>query len=384
MRLASLLAFFVVLGNAAPEAAAQSEQPARGGIIRVLSNVERAIVTLDGTDVGVTPLEIKQVRPGEHVVAVRAQGHGRREDRVMVEAGATAVVTLDLEGGGEPVGVGAVDPAGGDRGRRPRAPRGGGAAPGASAGGEIAARAPSAKERALERRALSALGARALDRGHSTVSFGAGYPYLFDARVQVGAMKPDASFGLDAGVLFRTYGARWELGAGARATLVDVDPFSLGGFFDFGGGSTYFDDSKRNYYFTNLGVAMSLTGLGAVSITGRAYLNAWSDRHCPGQPDEGDPTDLCLAYRDGTLDADSRARVDQLVGDGNIFDRDGGVRGMLSLAVELALSDAWNGWLVIEGAPRQDERAAYTDLFHGIMLEEDARTYARVGFSYKF
>jgi hypothetical protein len=236
----------------------------------------------------------------------------------------------------------------------------------------------------LERRGLGTFGARALDRGHSTVAIGAGYPYLLDARVLIGAMRPGEPFAIDAGVLFRTYGSRWELGAAGRFTLLERDPFSLGVFGDIGGGSTYFDDSKRNYFFADGGVAASLTGLGAVTITGRAYLSAWSDRHCPGDVGEGDPTDVCLEYREDRLSAEDRGRVDDLVGRGNLFDRDGGVRGVLSLAVELALSDEWSGWILIEGAPRQDERAAFTDLFHGSMFDEDARSYARAGLTYKF
>ena len=121
-----------------------------------------------------------------------------------------------------------------------------------------------------------------------------------------------------------------------------------------------------------------------MTITGRAYLNAWSDRHCPGEAGEGDPTDLCLAFRDDTLNPDTRSRVVNLVGQGNIFDRDGGLRAVISLAVELALSEQWSGWLLVEGAPRQDERAAFTDLFHSTMFDEDARSYARLGFTYKF
>jgi hypothetical protein len=250
-------------------------------------------------------------------------------------------------------------------------------------GGEVEA-PPSAEALRLERRGLTAFGAQAMPRGHTTVAIGAGYPYLIDSRILVGAMPRGAPFALDAGVLFRTYGARWELGLVARATLFDRQPFSLGAFAEAGGGSTYFDDSKRNDWFLSGGVAASLTGLGAVTITGRAYLSAWTDRHCPGEPGEGDPTALCQDYRDNTLSPDERARVDDLVGAGNLFDRDSGARAMLSLAVELALSDAWSGWLLIEGAPRQDERAAFTDEFHSIMFEEDARSYARVGFTYKF
>jgi hypothetical protein len=374
--------------------AAAAAQGGQSGSIRVLSNVERAIVSLDGVDVGVAPLEIKQVRAGEHVVAVRLEGHGRREDRVTVEPGSTAVVTLDLDGGdgGRPL------PKDGDAGGEPVAPGddgpGQGTAEGAGPPGpatpappppaEVAAAPPSAEALRLERRGLTTFGAQAMPRGHTTVAIGAGYPYLIDSRILVGAAPRDAPFALDAGVLFRTYGARWELGLVARATIIDQEPFALGAFADAGGGSTYFDDSKRNNWFLSGGLAASLTGLGAVTITGRAYLSAWTDRHCPGEVGEGKPTQLCLDYRNDALTPDERARVDDLVGAGNLFDRDSGVRAMLSLAVELALSDQWSGWLLVEGAPRQDERAAFTDEFHSAMFEEDARSYARVGLTYKF
>lgn len=408
MRLASsIVAFLILQVAAAADAAAQGAPAAddKAGTIRVLSDADRAIVSLDGTDVGVAPLEIRQVRPGEHVVAVRADGRGRREDRVTVEAGATAVVALDLEGGGAAGDRSGKDASGGKGDSRDDDSDGDagsgtpGEASGAAAAGHVVTAPPaargepgpvveggpaSAEELLLERRGLTTFGARALSRGRSTVAIGAGYPYLIDSRVLVGAMPRGAPFSLDAGVLFRTYGARWELGAAARATLVDQDPFSLGVFGDVGGGSTYFDDSKRNYFFASGGVAASLSGLGAVTITGRAYLSAWSDRHCPGEAGEGEPTELCQDYREDTLSVEEKARVDQLVGRGNIFDRDSGVRGIISLAVELALSHEWSGWVLIEGAPRQDERAAYTDLFHGAMFDEDARSYARVGLTYKF
>jgi hypothetical protein len=389
MRAALSFAILLFLPSVSLEAAAQAPAPStQGGSIRVLSNAERATVSLDGTDVGVTPLEIKQVRPGEHVVAVRAEGRGRREDRVTVEPGATAVVTLDLdelpgsdepieEGGGEVEGPAAAEPPGAE-------PPAGEVGPAPEPSGAVAARAPSSQELLLERRGLTTFGARALPRGRSTVAIGMGYPYIVDSRVLIGAMPRGERFALDAGVLFRTYGTRWELGALARATIFDEEPFSIGVFADAGGGSTYFDDSKRNYWFASGGVAASLIGLGAVTLTGRAYLNFWTDRHCPGEAGEGDPTELCQDYRDRTLDQEERARVDDLVGQGDLFGRDSGVRAIISLAVELALSEKWSGWLLVEGAPRQDERAAYTDLFHGSMFDEDARSYARAGFTYKF
>ena len=56
----------------------------------------------------------------------------------------------------------------------------------------------------------------------------------------------------------------------------------------------------------------------------------------------------------------------------------------VELVVEVALWQRWSGWLVFEGAPFQDERAAYTDLFNAAMFKNDINTYVRLGGTYKF
>ncbi|MEZ4363936.1 MAG: PEGA domain-containing protein [Kofleriaceae bacterium] len=68
-----------------------------GGTISVLSNVSGAKVFLDGREVGVVPYDIKNVKPGEHVVEVKAQGYQTREERVVINTGATEVRKMDLE-----------------------------------------------------------------------------------------------------------------------------------------------------------------------------------------------------------------------------------------------------------------------------------------------
>ena len=57
---------------------------------------------------------------------------------------------------------------------------------------------------------------------------------------------------------------------------------------------------------------------------------------------------------------------------------------MTSLAIEIAMSDDWSLWGLFEGVPRQDERAAYTDLFHSSMFDRDPRTYLTIGLTRKF
>ncbi len=79
----------------------------QGGAIRVLSNIAGAEVFLDGTPMGKVPLDIKDVKAGEHVLEVKAQGYQVREERVTVNAGQSFVLKLDLnaEAGKSDVGV---------------------------------------------------------------------------------------------------------------------------------------------------------------------------------------------------------------------------------------------------------------------------------------
>jgi hypothetical protein len=68
----------------------------QGGAIKVLSNVQGAHVFLDGTDMGAVPVDIKDVKPGEHVIEVKAPKYQTREERVTVNAGSATVLKLDL------------------------------------------------------------------------------------------------------------------------------------------------------------------------------------------------------------------------------------------------------------------------------------------------
>lgn len=70
--------------------------------ISVLSNVSNAKVFIDGREVGVVPFDIKNVKPGEHVIEVKADGYATREERVTVSAGATEIRKMDLNVDGGP------------------------------------------------------------------------------------------------------------------------------------------------------------------------------------------------------------------------------------------------------------------------------------------
>jgi len=195
--------------------------------------------------------------------------------------------------------------------------------------------------------------------------------------------------------------ARSEIGLGGRATLIDNQPFSAGAFANLWWGSKLLDDSKRNGFTADLGAMVSLTALTGVTITGRAYVELWTDRHCPtldkSMPNgfDGDPIDICVKAKntlDGNgnnnrLSAEETARLNKLIGTSGsgVFDRENGARFLLSLIGEIALQQEWSLYIILEGAPfQQSERALFTSMFAAPMGDTDYRIYTRVGLTYKF
>lgn len=453
------------------------------GTIRVLSNIEGARVYLDGTDLGPAPIDIKDVKPGEHVVEVKKDGYLTREERVTVSAGSAAVLKLDLQpvaATREMAKLKVVSPVPEalvfiDGERIGYVPQEKEVAPGehfvvvtragykkleekvtVQAGqertitAELAAvgalrilstppgaevllngevigttpfnrddidvgehvvnvkmtdhydfeqqitiqggqrtivtaklqqidTGPTEEDLVREQRGLSSFGARALPLGRSTVDLAAGYPYYLDGSISVGAGKL-SGFAFDAGVFLRTYLSRTELGAKARLTLADKAPFSAALFFMVGGGSNFYDESGRNNFLFDVGLLGSLTGFGLLTVTGRAYVNIWSDRHCPDPADAGkEPIDVCVnpgnySERLAELELDPT----------KLAEREGGARLMLSAIAEIAIYQRWNIWFLFEGAPFQGQRAAYLDVFNGALFSKDIGTYMRLGATFKF
>src|SRR5262249_22489173 len=105
------------------------------------------------------------------------------------------------------------------------------------------------------------------------------------------------------------------------------------------------------------------------------------------------PISACDHYRKSTLlmdptvpRNDDDTRMENLTGlkGVDMFRRETSVRFMTSIVAEVAYSQQWSIWFMLEGAPFQTERALYTDIFSGPMFASDYRTYARVGLTYKF
>lgn len=391
------------------------------GTIKIVSTVPEAEVFIDGAAVGKVPQE-KRIAVGEHPVVVRLPGYKQFEQKVLIEAGKTITVSADLKAVGRlrilstPAGAQVVIN-GITTGQTPfdaevevgesviRLEH-----PGFQAfeqtvsieGGktqtlsrELAVAGQSQDEILAEQRGLSSFGARALPRGRSTVDFDAGYPYFLNGRITVGAGRLAKKYGFDATVAVRTMFARSDLGIGARMMVADESPFSAALFANGWWGSKLFDDSQRNGVTFEGGVLASLTALSNVTITGRAYLQLWSDRHCPelvggnmSTPFEAeDPVKVCEQYRTGTFDDPAdKTRAEKLTGTAgdDFFERDNGARLLLSVIAEVAIDQHWNAYGILDGAPFQSERALFTNQFSAPMFDSDYVLSARFGFSYKF
>jgi hypothetical protein len=393
------------------------------GTLKVVSTVPEAQVFIDGAAVGKVPQE-KKLSAGEHPVVVRLDGFKQFEQKVRLDAGQTVTVTAELRAVGRLRIVSTPAKAqviinGIPAGRTPLDTEVevgetvvrtelAGFQPFEETvniqGGKTETRlhkllvaGPSEAELVALQRGLSSFGARAIPRGRSTVDLSVGYPYFFEGRVNVGAGRLGNLFGFDAGVGVRTMLARTELGLGGRTTFVDQDPFSAGAFTNIWWGSKLLDDSRRNGLTWDVGVMASLTAVAHVTITGRFYVDVWSDRHCPGLDPtqtttdgfDGTPIAVCKQYKDGTLSDEEKRRVQKLTtGDPNkpwdFTGRENGARLMLSLIAELALQQQTNIFGIIEGAPYQGERALFTEDFAHSMFPTDYDIYVRMGISYKF
>jgi len=402
-----------------------AETAGDSGVLKVVSMVPEALVFIDGASVGKVPQE-KHVSAGEHPVVVRLDGFKQFEQKVRVEAGQTVTVQATLKPVGRlrilstpaasdviingiPAGktpldtevetgetVIRIENAGYQPFEQTLQIEGGKTQ---TLSRELAIAGPSEEELYAEQRGLSSFGARTLPRGRSTVDFSVGYPYYLDGRVSVGAGRIAHKFGFDASVAVRTMLARTELGIGGRAMLADNEPFSFGAFTNLYWGSKLLDNSQRNGLTWDAGIMASLTALTHVTITGRLYLDIWSDRHCPDKKTagmtnpsdvfDGDAIGVCKTFYFNATDSTNPdiMRITKLTGWHNpddVFGRENGVRLMASIIAEIAVRQNWNVFGMLEGAPFQEERAFFTNEFAHSMFDTDFNLYVKLGLSYKF
>ncbi|HJL05165.1 MAG TPA: PEGA domain-containing protein [Polyangiaceae bacterium LLY-WYZ-15_(1-7)] len=70
--------------------------PEQGGSLRIISNVQGAIISVDGEVVGEAPATATELAPGEHIVEARADGYQPTQQTVEVQAGRQRVISVEL------------------------------------------------------------------------------------------------------------------------------------------------------------------------------------------------------------------------------------------------------------------------------------------------
>jgi hypothetical protein len=225
-----------------------------------------------------------------------------------------------------------------------------------------------------------------------------GYPYWIEARATVGVIDK-GYLGWDVNIGFRSLLTTWEFLGGLRLRLVQQGPFAFAAYGNVGGGGGF---NGRNNFLLQGGVVGSITFQHLVTVSGRAYLDFWSDRLCAypsrkSDPDgDGFPNDgptICqnpAAYEGDTVrmaaeyDRASLVLGRDVTGPGDVQARDNGVRMFLSFIFEAAIYPQLGLFFIFEGAPFQDERAAHIDLFNRQMFSEDPIYNLKAGLSFKF
>lgn len=302
--------------------------PPPSGSLKVLSATPAAEVMLDGEAKGGAGSEIREVRPGAHVVEVRAPGFESKRLEVEIQAQQLRVVEVDLAPAPKPGGTlrvmanlpGAeVYLDGALVGKAPltienvvvgqhvvelkardhldaRQTVFLQAGQQSVVDGELKPLAPPPSQppvpppavaapllppppidAAKQRREQSAFSATSLDRFKVNVDFYAGYPYFIGARVATGIFRY-RFIGADVGLELRSNIYETEVGLRPRLQLYRIDPIAVG--FDlalFGGGGP----EKRDAFNLELGVSLTLLAGSYVRVTFRPYLWYSTDRLCP-------------------------------------------------------------------------------------------------------
>lgn len=332
------------------------------GRIMVMAPPGSAII-VDGQLVARTPMVPTEVPTGEHILDVRHPNFLDFRQTIKVEGGKAANFEIEL---------------------RPR-PTG-----------------PTPIQVAKMRRALSSFGEHAIPPGTFTADVGFGYPYFFEGRMTVGAVRFAKFMGLDAGFVFRSFGQANEFLAKTRFTALEAGPVALGVDFAIGGGG---GPDGRDNFSLELGFGFTLHFKEIASFSGRGYMSYYTDRMCwnrdrpaedlnssravcrvydasqgvPGAPAQ-DPNAVQAVQNFASQYLD---KADPAAWDPR-DNRISGARFYLQAALEVAISPNVGAFLVIEGVPFQHDRAAYMDLWNNTQVKRDPHIYGKAGMTFKF
>ncbi len=357
------------------------------GKVYIASEPKGAFVMLDRVLIGQTPLTRENVSQGPHTIEFQLPGFDQKVEQVNVRSGETEQVSIMLSKTKEPE-----------------------------------------EDKKEVRRGMSSFSAVTNKFGGFTADIGSGYPWIGNVRLTVGVWKAKNStlgeIGLDIGTEFRSnFYSDHEAAGTIRFQMLRKGPFALGLHMLLGGGG---GPRQRNSFSWELGVPVTILAGSMVKLTGKAYVQVYTDRHCPsvesiqemykndrnefvrmGNPlDTSDgggaehTGDRCVGRSydpkvsfpspiyaveqyNGTRKYDPNLPDFQVDGTG-VLERFVGVRGMLQAAVELALTSNVSFYGILEGAPFQKERQLFTDKFNRLFPIHDTPIYGRLGLTAKF
>ncbi len=322
--------------------------PARQtGAIRVISPVLGAPVYIDGSLAGKTPMLRSQLDPGPHFVTVRREGYDELVQTVEVKPGEVAELQAVLT----PSTKAVLTPSTKVEEKQTRPPA------------ETAQQPLLASGNIL---GLSSYGAHLVGPSYFAADASLGFPYLFEGRLTTGFFS-QGTIGMDGGVEFRTYGAISEIGLHTKLRLLERSPLALALLLSLGGGG---GPSSRNTAYANLGIVTSVWFKQLVTFSGRAFFNFYTDRLCPSTANPGEVS-ACRSPQNDLTPTQIRERF-------------AGTRFFLSALLEIPVHQRVNLFFILEGAPFQGNRLAYSDRFADIMPDSDPALYFRLGATFKY
>lgn len=327
------------LAKAAPSAPFDAPATPRRGTLSVTSSVGSARVFLDGKPIGRTPITAHEELVGPHVIAVRHPDYEEFLATVEVKAGALTRLAVQL---------------------RPKQR----VETGRSAGlrNRPASEAAQAEPDVL---ALAPYAAQLVAPAFIAADAAAGFPYLLEARVTTGLFQLEP-FAMDVAVALRTYGAVTDVALHTRLRVLHSGPWAVATGLTLGGGG---GPKSRNTMFLDLSAIGSVQIERRVSLSARTVINIYSDRHCPENANANE-LEVCATGLSDATPAEMR-------------DRFTGLRLMFAGIVEVSVTRWLNIFGILEFAPFQGNREAYSDSFASIMPKSDPAVYGRIGVTFK-
>jgi hypothetical protein len=335
-----------------------SAELSASGTLKILSNVAGATISLDGQVVGNTPFTLENVAAGDHLLEVKKTGYVDARQSVHIDGGEQKILAADLA-----------------------AVRTG----------------PSAADLVRRHRSMSSFSAVTIDPARFTADVGGGYVPFGFLRLTVGAFRI-GGLGMDTGVELRTTGYFTDGGVHAKLQVLQAGPFALAGAIFIGGGG---GPKSRSDFTFEAGIPMTLLFGEIVRFTIHPYVQVYTDRNCAAVDDilanGGKSSDQyaneessCKAKDGQRMGKDIPAATPADLKTGPIQnphqdprDRFTEARFMLRAALEIAVHEAVNIFIIFEGDPI-GERQSLTDKFSSAFPRTDPQIYGGLGATFKF